>query len=55
MTGRQFLRFDDFAAADAGRADAHAFCGRAHAGVHGTQVYIPAPLGDVVGVADAVP
>jgi hypothetical protein len=48
------LRFDDFAAAQAGGADAHAFGGGADAGVHRAQVNVPAPLGDVVGVADAV-
>ena len=48
------LGFNDFAAAQAGRADAHALRGRAHAGVHRTQIDVPAPLGDVVRVADAV-
>jgi len=48
------LRFDDFAAAQAGGADAHAFGGGADAGVHRAQVDVPAPLGDVVRVADAV-
>jgi len=49
-----FLRFNDFAAAQAGGADAHTLGGRAHTGVHRAQVYVPAPLSDVVGVADAV-
>jgi hypothetical protein len=48
------LRLDHFAAANAGRADAHALCGSAHAGVHGTEIHVPAPLGYIVGVADAV-
>ena len=48
------LGFDDFAAAQAGGAYAHALGGRAHASVHRTQIDVPAPLGDVVGVADAV-
>src|SRR5450631_4580039 len=50
----RFLRLDDFTAAQAGRADAHTLGGRAHTGVHRTQVDVPAPLGDVVRVADAV-
>src|SRR5271169_1383462 len=50
----RFLRLDHFAAAQAGRAYAHTFGGSAHAGVHGTQIHVPAPLGDVVSVADAV-
>jgi hypothetical protein len=54
LGGERSLSFDDFAAAQAGGADAHAFGGSAHAGVHGTQINVPAPLGDVVGVADAV-
>src|SRR5271157_911240 len=52
--GYCFLRFDYFAAAQAGGAHTDALGGRAHAGVHRTQVYVPAPLGDVVGVADTV-
>jgi hypothetical protein len=49
-----FLRFDHFAAAQAGCADSHAFGGGAYTGMHGAQIDVPAPLGDVVGVADAV-
>ena len=49
-----FLSFDHFAATQAGGADAHALGGSAHASVYGAQVHVPAPLGDVVGVADAV-
>ena len=48
------LRLDDFTAAQAGRADADPLSLTVHLGVHRTQVNIPAPLGDVVGVADAV-
>ena len=48
------LRFRDFAAAYAGRADAHALGGRAHASVHRTQVNVPAPLGDVMRVTDVI-
>jgi hypothetical protein len=51
---RQFLRLDDFAAAEAGSADADALSLAADLGVHRTQVNVPAPLSDVVGVADAV-
>ena len=50
----EFLRLNDFTAAQAGRADAHPLGGRAHPSVHRTQVNIPAPLGDVVRVTDAV-
>jgi hypothetical protein len=50
----EVLRLNDFAAAQAGRTDAHPLGGRAHTGVHRTQVDVPAPLGDVVRVTDAV-
>ena len=50
----EVLRLYDFTAAQAGRADAHAFRSRTHAGMHRTQIDVPAPLGDVVRVADAV-
>src|SRR5258708_492667 len=49
-----FLCLDNFAAAYAGRAHAHALGGSANAGMHRTQIHVPAPLGDVMGVADAV-
>jgi hypothetical protein len=48
------LRLNHFAAAQAGGANAHALGGCAHAGVYGAKIDVPAPLGDVVGVADAV-
>ena len=48
------LRFNHFAAAQAGGADADAFGGGAHFGVDRAQVDVPAPLGHVVGVADIV-
>lgn len=48
------LRLDDFAAAEAGRADADALSLAANLGVHRSQVDVPAPLSDVVRVADAV-
>jgi hypothetical protein len=49
------LRFNHFATAQAGRANADAFGGGAHFGVDRAQVNIPAPLGHVVSVADIVP
>jgi len=48
------LRFDDFAAAQAGSADADVLGGGSHLSVNGAQVDIPAALADVVGVADGV-
>ena len=51
---RARLRLDDFAVAEAGGADADALALSGHFGVHRAQVDVPAPLGDVVGVADAV-
>jgi len=48
------LRFDHFAAAQAGGADANPFGSGAHLGVDRSQIYVPAPLGDVMGVADVV-
>jgi len=54
LCGYWFLGFDDFAAAQAGRADAHALGGRADFGVHGAQVDVPAPLAHVMRVADRV-
>jgi hypothetical protein len=46
--------FDDFAAAQAGGADADAFGRSLDFGVNWAQVDVPAALGDVVGVADVV-
>ena len=48
------LRFNDFTATQAGRADADPLSLTIHLRVHRTQIDIPAPLGDVVSVADAV-
>jgi hypothetical protein len=48
------LRFNDFAATQAGGADADAFSLAGNFGVDRPQVDVPAPLGHVVGVADAV-
>ena len=45
------LGFDDFAAAQAGCTDAHAFRSRADLGVNGAQVDVPTPLAHVVGMA----
>src|SRR5260370_42562446 len=50
----RLLSLDDFAAAQAGGADAHALALAVDLGVHRAQIDVPAPLGDVVGVADAV-
>jgi hypothetical protein len=49
------LRFDDFAAALAGSADADTPGRGAHLGVYRSQIYVPTPLGDVMGVADIIP
>jgi hypothetical protein len=48
------LGFDDFAAAQAGGADSDALGRSAYLGVHRAQIHVPAPLGDVMGVADIV-
>jgi len=48
------LCFRDFSAANAGGANAHALGGCTHTGVYGTQIHVPAPLGHIMGVADAV-
>ena len=48
------LSLNHFAAAEAGSTHAYALGGSAHAGMHRTQVHIPAPLGDVMRVADSV-
>src|SRR4029077_14492858 len=48
------LRLNHFAAAQAGRAYPHSLGGSAHSRMHRTQIYVPAPLGDVMGVADPV-
>jgi hypothetical protein len=50
----EWLRLYHFAAAQAGSADADTLGGLSHASVHRAQVYVPAPLGHVVSVADAV-
>jgi hypothetical protein len=52
---RKGLRFNDFAAAQAGRANADALSLSVHFCVHRTQVDVPAPFRHVVRVADAVP
>lgn len=54
LSGELPLRLDHFAAANAGRAYSHALGGSAYAGVYWTQIHVPAPLGDVMGVADSV-
>jgi hypothetical protein len=50
----QILRLNDFPAADAGSASADMLGGGAHFGVNRTQIYVPAPLAHIVGVADGV-
>ena len=44
----------NFAGADARRAGAYAAAGAVHQRVNRLQVQVPAPLGDVMGVTDAV-
>ena len=48
------LRLDDFAAAQARRADSDVLGRRSHLGVNRAQIDVPAPLAHVVGVADGV-
>ncbi len=45
----------DFTAANAGRADSHAFAGAFDQSMNGLQVQIPAALRYVVGMTDAMP
>ena len=54
LCGARVLSFGDFAAAQAGRADANALPLTVDLRVHRTQIDVPAPLGDVMSVADAV-
>jgi hypothetical protein len=46
--------FHDFPASQAGRADAYPLGRAFYFGVDRAQIDIPAPLGDVVGVADVI-
>ena len=48
------LRLNHFTAAQAGRADAHVLPLSIHFGVNRPQIDVPAPLSDIVGVADMV-
>ena len=48
------LRFHHFAAAQAGCANSNALGSAFHPSVNRTQIYIPAPLGHVVGVTDVI-
>ena len=52
---RIWLGLNDFAAAQAGGADADTLARALHFGVHRAQIDVPAPLGHVVGVADVIP
>jgi hypothetical protein len=54
LCGERFLGFNDLAAAEARRADADALSLAVHFGVHWTQIDVPAPLSDIMGVADVV-
>jgi len=48
------LRLNDFAAAQAGGADADALARALHFGVDRAQIDVPAALGHVMGVADVI-
>jgi hypothetical protein len=48
------LRFNHFAAAQAGCANSNALGSAFHPSVNRTQIYIPAPLGHVMGVTDVI-
>ena len=57
VTPRPFcrtLRLNDFAAANARGANADVLGRGSHLGVNRAQIYIPAPLAHIVGVADSV-
>jgi hypothetical protein len=54
LCGYLALGFDNFAAAEARGADAHALGSAFDFGANRTQVNIPAPTGNVVGVADGI-
>src|SRR5947207_2304741 len=54
VVGFPLLGFDDFAAAQAGRANAHTLGGGANSCMHRAQINIPAPLAHVVGMADRI-
>ena len=49
------LRLDDFAATQAGGADAQALGSAIDLRAHRAEVHVPATLGDVMRVADVVP
>lgn len=49
------LGFYDFAAAQAGRANADTFPLTLNLGVDRAQIDVPAPFGHIVGVADVIP
>jgi hypothetical protein len=54
LCGYRFSGLDDFAAAQAGGADAHALGSALHFGANRAQVDVPAPTRHVVGVADGI-
>ena len=55
LLGAGDRRFLNLAVADAGRAHANALTATLNEGVHSLQIQIPAALGHIVGVADAMP
>jgi len=50
----EYLRLDDLTAAQAGGTHPHTLVALRRFGVDGAQIDVPAPLRDVVGVADVV-
>ena len=54
LCGEPLLGLNDFAAAQAGRADADALSLAVHFSVHWTQIDVPAPLRHVVRVRNVV-
>jgi len=54
VIGFPLLGLYDFAAAQAGRANAHTLGGGANFCVHRAQIDIPAPLAHIVGMADRI-
>jgi hypothetical protein len=49
------LSFSDFSAAQARSADADTFGGALHLGANRTQINVPSPPADIVGVTDVIP
>ena len=55
VTGLQLRGFLNFAVANAGCAGAYTLARAADNSAHRLQIHIPAPIGNVVGVADLMP